>query len=170
MKCKECLGCCHIGKNMETLMSGNIKGLWRHKCFIGHVLVAQINKCRQLPAKLTGLERSEVIKQSLETGNTKSGDHDLSIASDESSFYDIPNSKLKSSKSCLKIAHINCCGLLGKLNEIKLLVGNSDIDVLGLTETHLKPQIKNEEISINGFCILTDDRLQRWRGLCSILP
>ena len=92
-------------------MSGNIKGLWRHKCFIGHVLVAQINKCRQLPAKLTGLERSEVIKQSLETGNTESGDHDLSIASDESSFYDIPNSKLKSSKGCLKIAHINCCGL-----------------------------------------------------------
>ena len=115
-------------------------------------------------------DRSGAIRgdQSLETGNAKSGDHDSSSASDESSLYDILNSELKSSKGCLKIAHINCCGLLGKLNEIKLLVGNSDIYVLGLTETHLKPQIKKEKISIKGFCILREDRLCKGGGGCTL--
>ena len=92
----------------------------------------------------------------------------MSVTSDGSSSYDVLNGELKSRKGCLKIAHINCCGLLGKLNEIKLLFENSDIGVLGLTETQLEPKLKSEEISIKGYGILREDRLHKGGGGCAV--
>lgn len=58
----------------------------------------------------------------------------------------------------LKVAHINCCGLFGKLTEIKLLLQESKIHILGITETHLSDKFKDEEIRIDGYTVQRLDR------------
>ena len=58
----------------------------------------------------------------------------------------------------LKVAHINCRGLLGKLTEITLILQETKIDILGITETHLSNKIKDEEIRIDGFNVQRLDR------------
>lgn len=38
----------------------------------------------------------------------------------------------------LKIVHLNCCSMINKIDEIRqVLVGESDVDVLCLTETNI---------------------------------
>ena len=65
----------------------------------------------------------------------------------------------------LKVAHINCRGLLGKLTEITLILQETKIDILGITETHLSNKIKDEEIRIDGFNVQRLDRSnQQGRG------
>ena len=51
----------------------------------------------------------------------------------------------------LKAAHINCRGLFGKLTEITLVLQETEIDILGITETHLSDKIRDEEIRIVGY-------------------
>lgn len=68
----------------------------------------------------------------------------------------------------LKVAHINCCGLFRKLTEIKLILQESKIDILGITETHLSDKIKNEEIRIDGYTVQRLDRSNQQGGGCLI--
>ena len=44
----------------------------------------------------------------------------------------------------LKCAHINVNGLVSKLDEIKLLLQETKIDILAITETHLCETITTE--------------------------
>lgn len=51
--------------------------------------------------------------------------------------------------------------------EIKLILQEPKIDILGITETHLSDKIKDEEIRIDGYTVLRLDRSRR--GLPNIL-
>ena len=58
----------------------------------------------------------------------------------------------------LKCAHINVNGLVSKLDEIKLLLQETKIDILAITETHLCETITTEEIAIDGHLSARNDR------------
>ena len=64
------------------------------------------------------------------------------------------------------MAHINCRGLLGKLTEITLILQETKIDILGITETHLSNKIKDEEIRIDRFNVQRLDRSNQQGGGC----
>ena len=49
----------------------------------------------------------------------------------------------------LKIAHINACSLLPKIDLIELEMSNNDIILV--SETHLSQDIDNEDIQLRGF-------------------
>jgi hypothetical protein len=49
----------------------------------------------------------------------------------------------------LKIAHINACSLLPKIDLIELEMSNNDIILA--SETHLSQDIDNEDIQLRGF-------------------
>ena len=58
----------------------------------------------------------------------------------------------------LKVAHINVNGLFYKLHEIKLLLQETRLDVLAITETHLHKHIENDQLEIEGYGIARKDR------------
>ena len=67
----------------------------------------------------------------------------------------------------LKLAHINVCSLLPKLDEIRFLILSLDLDVLCISETWLHEQIPNHEIIIDGYDVIRKDRLdKRGGGVC----
>ena len=53
----------------------------------------------------------------------------------------------------LKVAHINVNGLFYKLHEIKLLLQETGLDVLAITETHLHKHIENDQLETEGYGI-----------------
>ena len=57
----------------------------------------------------------------------------------------------------LKVAHINVNGLFYKLHEIKLLLEETRLDVLAITETHLHKHIENDQLEIEGYGIARKD-------------
>ena len=65
----------------------------------------------------------------------------------------------------LKVAHINCRGLFGKLTEITLVLQETKIDILGITETHLSDKIRDEEIRIDGYNVERLDRSNQQGGV-----
>ena len=58
----------------------------------------------------------------------------------------------------LKVAHINVNGLFYKLHEIKLLLQETRLDGLAITETHLHKHIENDQLEIEGYGIARKDR------------
>ena len=52
-------------------------------------------------------------------------------------------------KAGLKLAHTNVRGLLGKFNEITLLLEESNIEILAIIETHLDRSVRNETVKID---------------------
>ena len=68
----------------------------------------------------------------------------------------------------LKIAHLNVRGILNKIGEIRLLLLDSKLDVLAITETHLKGDINSSEISVDGYKIARCDRMHKSCGGCMI--
>ena len=68
----------------------------------------------------------------------------------------------------LKIGHINCNGLLKKIDEVKLLIRESDFDILAITESHLFNEITDDDIRIENYDIIRKDRkngLTPWGGV-----
>ena len=49
------------------------------------------------------------------------------------------------------IKHINAQSLITKLDEIKLLIENEDLDILCISETWLQPNILDDLISIKNY-------------------
>ena len=69
------------------------------------------------------------------------------------------NMRTKLRKAGLKLAHINVRDLLGKFNEITLLLEESNIDILAVTETHLDRSVRNETVKIfTGYEVERHDR------------
>ena len=66
------------------------------------------------------------------------------------------------------IKHINAQSLIPKLDEIKLLLENEDLDILCISETWLQPNIPDELISIKNYYVFrNDNRLNsRESGAC----
>ena len=74
--------------------------------------------------------------------------------------------KTKLGMNGLKLAHINVNGLLNKPPGIKFLLLETKLDILVITETHLSPDIKDEQIQIAGFNMARKDRAidNNWVG------
>ena len=71
---------------------------------------------------------------------------------------------LSSLKGC-KIAHLNILSLLKNIDELKLMLKNSSIDILTLSETHLDNNITDGSISIEGFNCVRRDRNRSGGGV-----
>ena len=62
------------------------------------------------------------------------------------------------------VAQINVRSLLRNINEVKLLLQHTHIDLLSLTETHLTDRIDDCELHIDGYEIKRSDRKGREGG------
>ena len=80
------------------------------------------------------------------------------------SHYDTLKSQLEEGgKGALKVAHINVNGIMtrNKLMEVKILLAETGIDILGITESKLHPKEHNDwEIAIDGYKFERQDRQQ----------
>ena len=66
--------------------------------------------------------------------------------------------QLKGDKNLLKVGHINIGGLLNKISEIKVIIEESDPDILSITETHLSAAISDDQLDIEGHEFARRDR------------
>lgn len=67
----------------------------------------------------------------------------------------------------LKCAHININGLVNKIDEVRLLLDETKLDIFAITETHLSKFTTDNEIDINGYHIIRRDRIGKsnhWGG------
>ena len=58
----------------------------------------------------------------------------------------------------LKLGHINVNGLKGKLSEIRMLLVKTSLDILAITETKLANDTTDEDIGIEGYFTIRNDR------------
>ena len=65
----------------------------------------------------------------------------------------------------IKILHLNIRSLYNKLDEIRLLVVESNPDILGISETWLHNGIDDSEIHIPNFSLLRKDRRDGYGGV-----
>ena len=58
------------------------------------------------------------------------------------------------------LGHINVNGLmtLNKLQEVKLLFSTTKFDIMGITKTKFTGKIKDEELDIEGYKFVRNDR------------
>lgn len=57
-----------------------------------------------------------------------------------------------------KYRHLNVNGLYHKLDEVKVLLEETKIDILALTETRLQDAATDSEIAIKGYMLFRKDR------------
>ena len=62
------------------------------------------------------------------------------------------------------IRHINAQSLIMKLDEIKLLIENEDLEIICISETWLQPNILDDLISIRNYNIFRNDNHLNSRG------
>ena len=65
----------------------------------------------------------------------------------------------------VKIAHLNCSSLTKNIDEIRMIVKQTHLDILTLSETHLCDFIENSEISCEGYFIERRDRNRSGGGV-----
>ena len=59
----------------------------------------------------------------------------------------------------MKIAHLNICGLEGKIDDLKIDMHGSPIDILyTLSETHLTDRVPDQKFDIPGYKLYRNDR------------
>ena len=66
--------------------------------------------------------------------------------------------QFKGEKNLLKVGHINIDGLLSKISKIKVIIEESDLDILSITETHLSAAISDDKHNIKGYEFAKRDR------------
>ena len=59
---------------------------------------------------------------------------------------------------CLKVAHLNVCSLLGKVDELRMLMTHTPFDMLTLSETWLSKDVLDCEISLPGYSSVQKDQ------------
>ena len=58
----------------------------------------------------------------------------------------------------LTIGHINVCSLRNKVDEIHILLLDSKLDILGISETNLDCNIPDSSLHIDGYTFIRQDR------------
>ena len=145
-----CSGCNRtIARNHRAVECNHCYNMWHIKC--GNVSPSQYNyfykdrtskwTCARCLAPATDISAN--IKNDLRKG--------------------IELDSLIPLKNCLhtkdvSIVHMNICGLVRHIREIKILLEYSPVDFLAVTESHLNAEIDDREISINGYKIIRKDR------------
>ena len=59
----------------------------------------------------------------------------------------------------LHFVHLNVRSILYKISELRLLFSKNKISIIAITETWLNSSINDEEVCIEGYCILRRDRV-----------
>ncbi len=65
---------------------------------------------------------------------------------------------LEANKGRLTLCHINCNHLIPHINELRLLLQNSGIDVIGVGETFLTASIASKAVELSGYRFIRNDR------------
>lgn len=66
----------------------------------------------------------------------------------------------KSLKSC----HINAQSLLCHIDEVRAIFDHSNVDLIGVSETWLKPNLDSFEVEIPGYILIRNDRVNKTGG------
>ena len=61
--------------------------------------------------------------------------------------------------------HINVYSLLLKIDELRDIVGHTKATILGITESKLDSSVSDQEVDINGYSILRNDRDRNGGGV-----
>ena len=67
-------------------------------------------------------------------------------------------SELVLPKKGLRIAHLNICSLLHKVQEVSTLLSNNNLNIMAISETHLDATVNDSEVAVPGYCIFRHDR------------
>ena len=76
--------------------------------------------------------------------------------------------KFNSGNRGIHCGHININGFLNKIDEIRLLLSETKIDILAITDTHLHDNITDTDVDIDDYSIIRKDRLDQknhWGGV-----
>lgn len=68
----------------------------------------------------------------------------------------------------LRCAHLNVNGLLNKIEQVRLLLYESKINILAISETHLSSTVSNAELEIHNYSLVRKDRQgcgNNWGGV-----
>ena len=65
----------------------------------------------------------------------------------------------------MQFGHLNVNSLLPKIEKLRTLAINTNISVLGITETKLDNTVSNEELKIDGYNLLRSDRNKNGGGV-----
>ena len=65
----------------------------------------------------------------------------------------------------LHFGHLNINSTLSKIEQLRSLLIDSNISVLGITETKLDNTVSNEEVEIDGYNLIWCDRNRKGRGI-----
>ena len=68
----------------------------------------------------------------------------------------------------LKVAHLNACHLLPSIDDIKILISNTDLDILCVGETFLSDQVDSKYLIFPGYVVERRDRQSHGGGVCVI--
>ena len=71
---------------------------------------------------------------------------------------------LKNNKG-LYFGHLNINSILTKIVQLRYLLINSNISVLGKTETKLDSTVHNKEVKIDGYNLIRSDRNRKGGGI-----
>ena len=69
----------------------------------------------------------------------------------------------------LKVAHLNCASLTKDIDELRILMSQSNIHVLTLSETHLNELIDDSEIACNSYSVIRKDRNRAGGGVAAYI-
>ena len=58
----------------------------------------------------------------------------------------------------LLIAHLNICSIRNKVDEVKRILYEGDIDILGISESNLDENYLDNMLQIDGYCVTRLDR------------
>lgn len=77
---------------------------------------------------------------------------------------DILSARIASYPKHLKIAHINSQSLIGNIDEVRSIFSHQTVDLIGISETWLKPTVLSHEVALPGFKLLRNDRTNKRGG------
>ena len=154
---EKCSVCCKtIASNHRALCCDHCDKWCHMKC--GNVKPAEYRRYQQLenfnwscPVCLTVLQpRADSVSFRAETD----------VSEDDEYPYEMLKNEISAGRGFLKTAHINVNGILtkSKLDEIRLLLRTTGLDILGITESKLTNDVKDEDLDIVGYKFIRRDR------------
>lgn len=137
IECDNCLKWCHV------------------KC--GSVTPREYQQMVNLENLFWLCPKCMVLQQSSDYNEEYLEDGDFASVSEQGDYpFFVLNQQLGDRN--LKIAHLNINGLLNKLPEVQNILDQASFDILGISETHLREDIPDEWITINGYSFVRRDR------------
>lgn len=108
----------------------------------------------------------QLLKKASDLKILLSGDIELNPGPmrNQDGLIDLLTSLRKNRNGVVIVGHSNVRGLYGNLNQVRLLLKYSQLDVIAITETHLNESIDDSDIFIEGYCLWRLDRRNKHGG------